>query len=318
VALKYSKYIDALRLELVEKNTELDKVSSQLKVFIDLEKSRDLVVSQKTLNLENENQELHDEIDARKKYQDQNMKHLETLIENEKSLVENNNEYERSNRELDQFTSLVSHDLRSPLRAILHLTKWIVDDKENTLSSESTENLRLLKTRVKRVDNLLVSLLEYSKIGKDHLKKEEICCETLVKNIFETLYKSKKIDLNCSELPKIYTHKVPLQTVFRNLISNSIKHNDKELGLINISCETSIENDVYTFSISDNGPGVPESHKSSIFDMFITLKPRDVVEGSGMGLSFVKKTVELEGGRVWLEESSTNSEGACFKFTWLK
>jgi signal transduction histidine kinase len=110
------------------------------------------------------------------------------------------------------------------------------------------------------------------------------------------------------------TAKVPLEAVFRNLINNAIKHHDRPDGRIEISCR---ENGAwYDFTVGDDGPGIPPESHEQIFQMFETLKPRDSVEGSGMGLAIIKKIVESMGGRVGVD--SAVGQGARFRFTWPK
>jgi signal transduction histidine kinase len=116
-------------------------------------------------------------------------------------------------------------------------------------------------------------------------------------------------------MPKLYTERVPLETVLRNLVANAIKHHDRpQEGVVHISIED-LE-DWVAFSVADNGPGIPPQHHERIFQVFQSLKPRDQVEGSGMGLAIVKKTVESQGGQIEVE--SDVGQGATFRFTWPK
>jgi signal transduction histidine kinase len=114
-----------------------------------------------------------------------------------------------------------------------------------------------------------------------------------------------------NELPVIECGKTRIMQVFQNLLSNAIKFMDKPTGKIKIACDE--ENDFWKFSVADNGPGIEEKHFSTIFDMFKTLLPRDVHESTGIGLSTVKKIVELYGGRVWVQ--SKPGQGSTFFFT---
>jgi signal transduction histidine kinase len=104
-----------------------------------------------------------------------------------------------------------------------------------------------------------------------------------------------------------------LELVFRNLIGNAIKHHDSESGTIEITSSQDAEG-LVTFSVSDDGPGIEQQFHEKIFAMFKTLKPRDEVEGSGMGLAIVKRIIETNGGTIRVE--STVGEGSTFHFTW--
>ena len=115
-------------------------------------------------------------------------------------------------------------------------------------------------------------------------------------------------------LPAFETDKPPLDLVFRNLVGNAIKHHDREDGEVVISALD--QGDYYEFSVSDDGPGIPEKYQDKIFNMFQKLKPKGELDGTGMGLALVKRIVENQGGRVTLE--SSEGGGANFCFTWPK
>ena len=108
--------------------------------------------------------------------------------------------------------------------------------------------------------------------------------------------------------------RMPLQQVLLNLISNAIKHHDKDHGKINVSVEES--KNQFVFTVTDDGPGIPKEFQGKVFKMFQTLKPRDQVEGSGMGLAMVYKNIQLHGGKITL--TSEEGKGASFQFTWPK
>jgi signal transduction histidine kinase len=99
-----------------------------------------------------------------------------------------------------------------------------------------------------------------------------------------------------------------------NLISNAIKHHDRKEGHIELEVED--RGGLFDFAVKDDGPGIPAQFHDEIFKIFRTLKPRDQVEGSGMGLAIVRKHIDISGGSIWLE--STEGEGSTFRFTWPK
>jgi signal transduction histidine kinase len=105
---------------------------------------------------------------------------------------------------------------------------------------------------------------------------------------------------------------MPLQQIFINLVGNAVKHHHRKEGRIEISVEPG--GTIHAFSVTDDGPGIAPQFHERIFNMFQTLKPRDQVEGSGMGLAMVRKYVEVFGGTVWLE--SAEGKGSTFRFTW--
>jgi PAS domain S-box-containing protein len=217
------------------------------------------------------------------------------------------------NEELNSFAYIASHDLKSPLRGIEQLASWITEDLGDTLSEGTQEHLRLMRSRIKRMEMLLDDLLAYSRVGRSTDGMINISTRELVANIFELQASTKPIQLVLAdEMPIVYGQKVPLELVFRNLISNAIKHHDKPQGSIWIAGRN--VSGGFEFTVQDDGPGIPPQHQQRVFAMFQTLKPRDEVEGSGIGLALVKKAVESAGGRVTLE--SDGLKGCTFRFTW--
>jgi signal transduction histidine kinase len=117
------------------------------------------------------------------------------------------------------------------------------------------------------------------------------------------------------QLPKVATHPAPLEQVFRNLIGNAIKHHPGPQGSVVVSCRE--QDDHYLFGVADDGEGIPAQYADRVFEMFQTLKSRDAVEGSGMGLAIVNRIVQWQRGRVWFEPAP-QGRGTVFKFQWKK
>lgn len=222
-----------------------------------------------------------------------------------------------SNKELDDFAYVASHDLKSPLRVIDNTSRWLEEDLADHLDEDSQENLQLLRSRVRRMEKLLDDLLEYSRVGRkmDESFEETISGEELMKGILLLLAKPEGMTVIVS--PEIYAltfYRMPLEQVLLNLISNAIKHHDKQEGQIEVSIHDN--GDAYLFCVKDDGPGIPAKYHAQVFKMFQTLKPRDRVEGSGMGLAMVRKQIEFFGGTITVE--SEEGKGSAFKFTWPK
>jgi two-component system, LuxR family, sensor kinase FixL len=224
---------------------------------------------------------------------------------------------ESSNQELDAFAYAASHDLKAPLRVIHNASTWIEEDLAGNLSAEMRENMNLLRSRVRRMDRLLDDLLEYSRIGRetDTSHTEAISGATLIENILGLLSPPEGFIVDVSSsLSGIEVYRMPLQQILINLISNAIKHHDKKTGVIQVSVEDLGAK--FRFSVKDDGPGIPAQYHEQIFRMFQTLKPRDQVEGSGMGLAMVRKHIDIAGGELKLE--SDVGQGSTFSFTWPK
>ncbi|HRH83676.1 MAG TPA: ATP-binding protein [Bacteroidia bacterium] len=226
------------------------------------------------------------------------------------------NEYlsdlEKTNKELDKFAYIVSHDLKAPLRAIGNLTDWITQDSADSLSDESKENFQIIKGRVKRMEQLINAILEYSKVSKHKGTQELFSFNEIIHNAVDLAGTDSNCKVEISgTMPEYYGDKVKYQQVFMNLISNGIKHNNKEQKKIEISCRE--EGKFWEFMIKDNGPGIDKRFHEKVFVIFQTLKARDEFESTGIGLSIVKKIVEEAGGSIRIE--STPGEGAVFYFT---
>ena len=221
-------------------------------------------------------------------------------------------ELERSNRELDQFAYVASHDLKTPLRGITQLAQWISEDAEAILPTASKVHLAKLRTRIQRMEKLLDDLLAYSRAGRYAYTKEKVETETLVQNLAELLAPPTFTVTIDKAMPTLVTQRVPLETVLRNLISNAIKHHDRQHGHIHVA--TQMQQRFVKFTVRDDGPGIDSNFHVRIFGMFQTLKPRDSVEGSGMGLAIAQKIVEHQGGVITVE--SHPGQGAAFHFTW--
>lgn len=225
-----------------------------------------------------------------KNYQD----HLENLVE------ERTNKLRIANRDLGEFAYIVSHDLKAPLRAIGQLSQWIAEDNYSNLNEDGKKNIELLKARVKRMYRLIDDILAYSRAGRDHEKKEEVDMMRLTEEVIDSLYKPSNIRIEIeTQLPVIPGSRVHFQQIIQNLLSNSIKFMDKPEGIITIGCQR--DNNLWRFRVRDNGPGIDAKYKDKVFQIFQVLSPSPNQESTGIGLTLVKKIVEIYGGEVNME-----------------
>ncbi len=220
-----------------------------------------------------------------------------------------------SNQDLEGFAYVASHDLKSPLRAIDNLSQWIAEDMDPEGDKENRSRVMLLRARVARMEELLNSLLSYSRAGKVFDQTKRINAGALLRDIKSVQNVSDAFQIMIApELDSLEIPRMPLEQIFHNLISNAVKHHDRPDGSVSVTGAETAE--AYTFRISDDGPGIDPKFHSKVFDMFQTLRPRDEVEGSGMGLALVKKMLDRHGGGIELESST--GKGSTFSITFPK
>lgn len=221
-------------------------------------------------------------------------------------------EIANTNKELCDFASIVSHDLKAPLRSIRTLARWIADDYAYKLGREGTEQMSALMSKVDKMYDLIEGVLEYSCVGHTKEDRVEVDLNKLVPEIIDLLAPPKEISITVeNELPKIECDRIRIVQIFQNLFSNAIKYMDKPDGQIRVGC---VENcGFWEFRVADNGPGIKEKHFEKVFQMFQTVSSDRDAESTGVGLTVVKKIVELYGGKIWLE--SKLGRGTTFFFT---
>jgi PAS domain S-box-containing protein len=224
---------------------------------------------------------------------------------------------ERTNRELDSFAYAASHDLRAPLRGIANLAQWIEEDLVGSgdMKAETREMLELMRGRMLRMEGLIEGLLQYSRAGRAQGQPEIVAVADVVGDVVDLLSPPDSVSISIEpDLPTIETERLLLQQVFMNLIGNGIKHANRDDPSIVIGCRR--VGPFYEFAVSDNGPGIAPEYHDRIWGIFQTLEARDRVEGAGIGLALVKKIVESQRGRAWVE--SAPGTGATFRFLWRK
>lgn len=187
---------------------------------------------------------------------------------------------------------------------------WIREDNKEAFDEATNSNFELVFTTLETMEQLISDILEYSSAGSSNEEPESVDINELVLSLKDILYVPSNISIEINNtLPTLKGEKVKFQQVFQNLISNAIKFSDKEKGLIEIDVQESTT--YYTFSVKDNGIGIEEKHHNQIFKIFNSLQKSK--DSSGVGLSIVKKVVDLYGGNVWLK--STPKVGTTFYFT---
>jgi len=235
---------------------------------------------------------------------------LKSLEEQKEALLK---ELARSNDELQEYAHVVSHDLKSPLRSINALVNWIKDDNAGKLDDETTKNLELIDSTLEKMEHLISDVLQYSSVTSEAKVFQDVPVVEVLHDIIEILHIPEHITVTIPEdLPVIKADKVKIQQLFQNLISNSVRYNDKEQGIISIGYKDASK--YHQFSVSDNGVGIKKEYHEKIFKIFQSLNKSK--ESSGIGLTIVKKIIDIYKGDIWLE--SEPGKGTTFYFTIAK
>jgi PAS domain S-box-containing protein len=233
----------------------------------------------------------------------------------EEALARQTDELTRINAELEDFTHSVSHDLKEPLRGIEAFAGFLAEDYGDKLDEQGQRYVNILRESAVRMKDLIDDLLQLSRIGRMRFEYVPVPVRSLVEDVSLELsfaLQEKRVDLKIdTKLPTVACDKVRMRELFKNLISNAVKYNDKPQPQIDISCRT--DNGDFTFSVRDNGIGIDPEYHDKIFKIFQRLHHREEYEGTGVGLAICKKVVEAHGGRIWVE--SAPGQGTAFLFT---
>ncbi|UTA47188.1 ATP-binding protein [Simiduia sp. 21SJ11W-1] len=222
-------------------------------------------------------------------------------IDQQKSLIEQLNqsilELSKSNEELDQFAYVASHDLKSPLVGIKNISDWLDEDYHHLLPEEGRKHLQLIRSRCRRMMTLLDDLLQYSRAGRLDKAYDTIDLKSFAQDILSMYDIHQTFSLHCDDTT-LHAPRVPLETLLRNLVNNSIKHHHCDSGNIYITVEETSRG--VTLHYSDDGPGIDEKYYTNVIKPFTTLAPKDKTEGSGMGLAIIAKIADSLNGKLTL------------------
>ncbi|MBD2532412.1 GAF domain-containing protein [Nostoc flagelliforme FACHB-838] len=251
-------------------------------------------------------------------------------------LASMNFELQRSNAELDSFAYVASHDLKEPLRGIHNYANFLMEDYADILDDDGIAKLQTLVRLTQRMEDLINSLLHFSRLGRAELIRQPVNLNELVPQVIATLNIARpqsEVEFRIPQPLKIVQgDRAQINELFSNLISNAIKYNDKPEKWVEIGCiESGSRNwevnqmpkeflpqssvpSTQSFYVRDNGIGIPQEHLDKIFQIFRRLHGRDDFGGgTGVGLTIARKIVERHGGRIWVE--STPTQGSTFYFT---
>ncbi|MCF2875164.1 MULTISPECIES: sensor histidine kinase [unclassified Tenacibaculum] len=295
--------------ELYQANERLRKESKSQKEVI--EKLKNVISTLNSYDLTEENDEIS-ELDSSKLVDviDNQTKEILQINKQRDRLLEN---LERRNKELNEYTHLVTHDLKSPLQSIDALTFWLRDDYKEALGEDGREKINLIRENVEKMDELVKGIAKYSTIGKLIKDTYEVDLNKIVNKVLKKVSIPQNIAVSIPEiLPIVKGDNFRLEELFYSIIDNAVKFNDKEEGEIIINFTDT--KDFWEFSIKDNGKGMEEQYFEKIFLAFQKLE--NDYKSAGIGLSIVKKIIEQYEGKIWIASELT--KGTTFYFTLKK
>ena len=243
-------------------------------------------------------------------------KHTESKLKKINRSLENHvKELAISNQELEQFAYVASHDLQEPLRMITSFLTQIEKKYEDVLDEKGKKYIFFAVDGAKRMRQIILDLLEFSRVGKNENRHEKVDLNTIIEEIillYRKQIEEKKAKINYEALPILQSYPAPLRQVFQNLISNSLKYSSPDsVPIISISCDESTTS--WKFEIKDNGIGINSEYYDKIFIIFQRLHSKEEYSGTGMGLAITKKIIENLRGQIWVK--SEEGKGTSFYFT---
>lgn len=204
-----------------------------------------------------------------------------------------------TSKDFEDFIYLISHDVRNSVRALIELPQWIADDLAEAgvkVEGQVADNIDLMNTHTGRLDRMLVDLLTFSRVGRMQ-DRAEVDLQTAVEEVLDDLKVpagfAVSVELECKSL---WIGERDILSLLTALLSNAIKHHDKQLGNIRLCSKR--QGDESVIEVADDGPGILPEYRERVFLAMATLRPRDEVEGSGMGLAIARKIAQVYGGSV--------------------
>lgn len=221
----------------------------------------------------------------------------------------------RANADLEEFAYIVSHDLRTPLRAIDNLVDWIVEDLGPDAAAEVRRNLERLQLRVRRMENLIQDLYSYLRAGQAQAAVEPVDIAVIVRRIVDDLGAGDPFRVTVETVvPAPEVARTPFETVLRNLLANAVRHHDRGAGTIHVAMR--VDGAFYVVDVTDDGPGIVQADQARVFKPFSALAPVQGDHVGGIGLAVVKRWVEAFGGSIAVCSPVQGGRGSRFSVRW--
>jgi light-regulated signal transduction histidine kinase (bacteriophytochrome) len=221
----------------------------------------------------------------------------------------------RANQDLEQFAYSASHDLQEPLRTVKIYCELLAQRHGEKLDGSARQFLEFVTSGASRMEMLVRDLLAYTQSGQLDLPTATTDSDEAFRGALANLAGAMEetgARVTSQPLPPIRIHKTQLQQLFQNLIGNSIKYRRPDVPPV-VRVSVRCDNDMWLFSVSDNGLGIEAEFKERIFGLFKRLHTNDQYSGTGIGLAICQRIVERYRGRIWVE--SEYGEGSTFNFT---
>ena len=218
-----------------------------------------------------------------------------------------------ANAQLEEFSYVAAHDLRSPVRGIANLVDFILEDYGDSAPDGLIVNIKRIRDRVASMERLIEDLLSYARSGKHTTKLEPIDLGAMIEEICLTNPPPEGAHLALGLASQPFEGaRTPLLTTIRNLFANAVKHHDKDR--MSIAIKSRDEGDYVVIDVADDGPGIPEAAHERVFKLFQTLSSSEK-KGSGLGLAVAQRLVSGHGGRLHLV-STDGVRGCTFRIWW--
>ena len=236
------------------------------------------------------------------------------LVEEQSEILQDHLEkLEASYHELEQFSYIASHDLKSPLRSIAGFAQLLKRRYGGQLGEDADEYINFIVTSTVHMGNVIRDLLEYSKTGKNDLLYEEVNLNEVITTVLSNLSSElqvNEVQLEIDHLPTLDVYRTGISQIFQNLMGNAVKFRSEHQPKLIVKCEH--KKPYWHFSVADNGIGLDETYKDKVFLPFQRVDGSKI-KGTGIGLAICKKIVLMHRGEIWYE--SKVNEGTTFHFT---
>jgi PAS domain S-box-containing protein len=232
----------------------------------------------------------------------------------EKEAADRAEDLARSNQELEQFAYVASHDLQEPLRIVAGYAQLLTKRYRGTLGQDADEFIEYMVDGVRRMQELIDALLQYSRVGRKGREMAAVDLDVAFDDAMANLraaIEESQARVTRDDLPDVVADRLQLAQLFQNLIGNALKFKGEEPPAVHVGAER--HNGEWILEVRDNGIGIEPQYVDRIFDIFERLHSRERYDGTGIGLSICKKIVERHGGRIWVESDA--GHGSAFRFT---